>query len=300
MHVKPSFDAHSSRWPPPASRRSAHDAQPREGEPPRWSRLRVPDSFYRYVALLGTLALIAYSIDRLNIDLDRLPGVLARMGHTLAERYFPPNLPHIAQPDYLRSVLETLQMSYLATALGIVLAIPLAWLAAANVTPSPRIGYPAARLLIMACRSVHEMIWTILLVAILGFGLLPGAIALTLFCVGFTGKLFAEAVENINPGPVEATRAAGANRAQVFVFAVLPQVRVAWTGTSIYSWDVVFRAATVVGFFGAGGMGWYLRESVQRIASQDVAAILLSIIVVVLAAELFSAWLRTRIAKAIA
>lgn len=260
----------------------------------------MPGSFYRYVALLGTLALIAYSIDRLNIDLDRLPGVLARMGRTLAERYFPPNLPHIAQPDYLRSVLETLQMSYLATALGIVLAIPLAWLAAANVTPSPRIGYPLARLLIMACRSVHEMIWTILLVAILGFGLLPGAIALTLFCVGFTGKLFAEAVENIDPGPVEAMRAAGANRAQVFVFAVLPQVRVAWTGTSIYSWDVVFRAATVVGFFGAGGMGWYLRESVQRIASQDVAAILLSIIVVVLAAELFSAWLRTRIARAIA
>lgn len=299
MHAKPSFDAHSSRWALPASRRSAHDAKPR-GEPRRWSRLRVPGSFYRYVALLGTLALIAYSIDRLNIDLDRLPGVLARMGRTLAERYFPPNLPHIAQPDYLRSVLETLQMSYLATALGIVLAIPLAWLAAANVTPSPRIGYPLARLLIMACRSVHEMIWTILLVAILGFGLLPGAIALTLFCVGFTGKLFAEAVENIDPGPVEAMRAAGANRAQVFVFAVLPQVRVAWTGTSIYSWDVVFRAATVVGFFGAGGMGWYLRESVQRIASQDVAAILLSIIVVVLAAELFSAWLRTRIARAIA
>ena len=77
-------------------------------------------------------------------------------------------------------------------------------------------------------------------------------------------------------------------------------VRVAWTGISIYTWDVVFRAATVVGFFGAGGMGWYLRESVQRVASRDVAAILLSIIVVVILSELFSAWLRTRIAKAVA
>ena len=149
----------------------------------------------------------------------------------------------------------------------------------------------------MACRSVHEMIWTILLVAILGFGMLPGALALTLFCIGFAGKLFAEAIEAIEPGPVEAIRAIGAQHVQVFVFAVLPQVRVAWTGISIYTWDVVFRAATVVGFFGAGGMGWYLRESVQRIASQDVAAILLSIIVVVLAAELLSAWLRTRIAR---
>ena len=127
--------------------------------------------------------------------------------------------------------------------------------------------------------------------------MLPGALALTLFCIGFAGKLFSEAIEAIDPGSRWRRSARpAAIRVQVFVFAVLPQVRVAWTGISIYTWDVVFRAATVVGFFGAGGMGWYLRESVQRIASQDVAAILLSIIVVVVAAELLSAWLRGRIA----
>ena len=130
--------------------------------------------------------------------------------------------------------------------------------------------------------------------------MLPGAIALTLYCIGFAGKLFSEAVEAIEPGQVEAIRATGANNTQVFVYAVLPQVRVAWTGISIYTWDVLFRAATVVGFFGAGGMGWFLRESVQRVASRDVAAILLSIILVVIFSELVSAWLRTRVAKAIA
>jgi phosphonate transport system permease protein len=263
-------------------------------------RFRFPESLYGYAALLCVLTVVWYAIDRLGIDLDRLPGLLGRMGSTLASRYFPPNLPHIAQPEYLHSVLETLQMSYLATVLGIVIAVPLAWFAAHNVTPSRHAGYAAARLVIMACRSVHEMIWTILLVAVLGFGLLPGTLALTLFCIGFSGKLVAEAIEAIDGGPVEAMRAAGADHLQVLVFAVLPQVRVAWTGIAIYSWDVVFRAATVVGFFGAGGMGWYLRESVQRIASQDVAAILLSIIIVVLAAELASAWVRKRIAAAIA
>jgi len=187
-----------------------------------------------------------------------------------------------------------------AAVLGIAAAIPLAWFAAYNMTPSRRFLYPVARLFIMACRSVHEMIWTILLVALLGFGMLPGALALTLFCIGFAGKLFSEAVEAIELGQVEAIRSTGANALQVFVFAVLPQVRVAWTGITIYTWDVVFRAATVVGFFGAGGMGWYLRESVQRVASRDVAAILLSIIVVVVISELLSAWLRNRIAKAIA
>jgi phosphonate transport system permease protein len=268
--------------------------------PATWRRFRYPQSLYKYGAVLGTLALIAYSLDYLDIDVERLPGMLGRMGEMLARRYFPPNVGHILNADYLHTVVETLQMSYLATVLGVALAIPLAWFAAHNMTPSRRVLYPIGRLVIMACRSVHEMIWTILLVALLGFGMLPGTLALTLFCIGFTGKLFSEAIEAIEPGQVEAIRATGANLVQVFVFAVLPQVRVAWTGITIYTWDVVFRAATVVGFFGAGGMGWYLRESVQRVASKDVAAILLSIIAVVVISELVSAWLRNRIARAIA
>jgi phosphonate transport system permease protein len=268
--------------------------------PLTWRRFRYPQSLYKYGALLGTLAFIAFALDYLNIPLERLPGMLGRMGEMLGRRYFPPNVAHIMNADYWHSVVETLQMSYLATVLGITIAIPLAWFASFNMTPSRRYLYPVARLIIMACRSVHEMIWTILLVAILGFGLLPGTLALTLFCIGFSGKLFSEAIEAIKPGQVEAIRATGANNLQTFVFAVLPQVRVAWTGITIYTWDVVFRAATVVGFFGAGGMGWYLRESVQRVASKDVAAILLSIILVVVISELLSAWLRTRIARAIA
>lgn len=268
--------------------------------PATWSRFRYPQSLYKYVAILGGLAFLAFSVDYLDIDLDRLPGMVGRIGEMLGRRYIPPNLPHILNLDYWHAVVETLQMTYFATVLGLAAAVPLAWLAAVNITPSRRFLYKPARLVVMACRSVHEMIWTILLVMVLGFGMLPGALALTLFCIGFAGKLFAEAIEAIKPGQVEAIRSAGGNQLQVFVYAVLPQVRVAWTGISIYTWDVVFRAATVVGFFGAGGMGWYLRDSVQRVASHDTAAILLSIIVVVVLSELFSAWLRTRVAKAVA
>jgi len=195
---------------------------------------------------------------------------------------------------------ETFQMSYAAAVVGMAIAVPLAWFASFNLSPNRRILYPAARLIIVGCRSVHEMIWTILIVEILGFGMLPGTVAMTLFCIGFAGKLFTEAVEGIQPGQVEAIRASGANELQVFVFAALPQVRVAWTGIAIYSWDVVFRAATVVGFFGAGGMGGFLRESVQRMESRQVAAILLSIVAIVLAAELFSAWVRDRMVRAVA
>ncbi len=268
--------------------------------PATWSRFRYPQSLYKYIALLGSLAFLAWSIEYLGIDLERLPGLLGRMGEMLARRYVPPNVGHVINAEYWHTVVETLQMSYFATVIGLATAVPLAWFAAWNVTPSRRFLHKPARLIIMACRSVHEMIWTIILVMVLGFGMLPGALALTLYCIGFAGKLFSESIEAIRPGQVEAIRAAGANQLQVFVFAVLPQVRVAWTGISIYSWDVCFRAATVVGFFGAGGMGWYLRESVQRVASKDVAAILLSIIIVVILSELLSAWLRKHIARAVA
>ncbi len=281
-------------------------SQPRPAEraprtvPLTWSRFRFPQSLYKYAAILGGITLVFWSIDYLKIPLDRLPGILGRMGETLSTRYFPPNIKHVMGSEYLHSLFETIEMSYLATVIGLALAVPLAWFASANMTPSKRFVYPVARLIIMACRSVHETIWTILAVSLLGYGLLPGTIALTLFCIGFSGKLFSEAVEAVRPGPIEAMRSTGANLFQVFVFAVLPQVRVAWTGISIYTWDVLFRAATVVGFFGAGGMGWYLRESVQRVASKDVAAILLSIIAIVVVSELVSAWVRTRISRAIA
>jgi phosphonate transport system permease protein len=165
------------------------------------------------------------------------------------------------------------------------------------MTLGRRSWYPAARLCIMGCRSVHEMIWTILFVTVVGFGMLAGVLALTMFCIGFAGKLFSEEIEAIDMGPVEALRATGAKPLQVMVYAVWPQVRVAFIGISVYTFDVAFRAATVVGFFGGGGMGWYLKRSVQQIETQRVAAILLSIVVLVSIAELFSAWARHRVSR---
>jgi phosphonate transport system permease protein len=149
----------------------------------------------------------------------------------------------------------------------------------------------------MGSRSIHETIWTILFVTILGFGMLAGILALTLFCIGFAGKLFSDELEAIDMGPVDALRSAGASPLQVFQYAVIPQVRVAFTGIAIYTWDVAFRAATVVGFFGGGGMGWYLKRTTQQLENTRVAAILLVIIALVLLAEIGSSWLRKKIGK---
>jgi phosphonate transport system permease protein len=267
---------------------------------PEWRRFRFPQSLTKYAVLLVAAYGVWWSLEVLNIDVERLPGLFGRIGDVLSRRYWPPELAHVLRPDFLHAIVDTFQMSYVATVIGLLLSVPLSWFASFNMTPSRRLLYPVCRLLIMASRSVHEMIWTIVLVAIVGFGMLPGTLAMTLFCIGFGGKLMTEAIEAVHKGPIEAIRATGAGPLQTFVYAVLPQVRVAWAGIAIYTWDVVFRASTVVGFFGAGGMGHYLRESVQKVASREVTAIILTIVAIVIVAELLSAWLRGRIARAVA
>ncbi len=267
-------------------------------EPPReWRRFRFPQSLISYGAWLTAFTVIVFSIEYLNIPLDRVFGMFGRMGEILANRYYPADIEYIMDVDYIGSVIETIQMAYLGALFGLLITIPLAWFAAYNMTPSRLFVYPGARFLSMSCRAVHETIWTILFVSILGFGMLPGVLALTLFSAGFAAKLFAEEIEAIDMGPVEAMWATGANLFQVMVFGVFPQVRVAFTGIGIYTWDVAFRAATVVGFFGAGGMGWYLKRNVMQIETERVAAIILSIIVLVLISEVISAWARNFVMK---
>ncbi len=266
--------------------------------PLTWQRFKYPDSLYRYIGMLLALFFLTYSIVYLDIPLDRFFNMFGRIGSVVSERYYPPDIEYVLDRDYLSSVFDTIQMAYLGALFGMMLALPLGWFGSSNMSPSKRFIYPVARFITMSTRAVHETIWAILFVTILGFGMMAGVIALTLFCIGFAGKLLAEEIEAIDMGPVEAIRSTGANDLAVMVFGVFPQVRVAFTGIGIYTWDVAFRAATVVGFFGAGGMGWYLKRNVLQIETERVAAILLSIIVLVLISEVISAWARARVARA--
>ena len=257
-----------------------------------WTRYRFPESLWSFGTILAILVFLVYSLHFLNIDLLVMLSALGKLGGVIANRFYPPEISYVTNPGYLASILDTLQMSFLGGILGVFLAIPLAWFSAWNVTPHRMIFFPFGRLCVISSRAIHETIWTILFVSILGFGMLAGVSALTMFCIGFAGKLFSDEIEAVDIGPVEAMRAAGANSFQVFIFAVMPQVRVAFVGIAIYTWDVAFRAATVVGFFGGGGMGWYLKRNVQQLENLRVGAIIISIIAMVLAAEFISSWLR--------
>ena len=257
-----------------------------------WSRYSFPESLWSFGTVLAILVFLGYSLHFLNIDVRVMLTAVGTLGGVIADRFYPPEISYVTNPGYLSSILDTLQMSFLGGILGVILAIPLAWFSAWNVTPHRMIFFPFGRLCVISSRAIHETIWTILFVSILGFGMLAGVSALTMFCIGFAGKLFSDEIEAVDIGPVEAMRAAGANSFQVFIYAVMPQVRVAFTGIAIYTWDVAFRAATVVGFFGGGGMGWYLKRNVQQLENLRVGAIILSIIAMVLAAEFISSWLR--------
>ena len=257
-----------------------------------WSRYSFPESLWSFGTVLLILVFLGYSLHFLNIVVLVMLTALGKLGGVIADRFYPPEISYVTNPGYLSSILDTLQMSFLGGILGVILAIPLAWFSAWNVTPHRMIFFPFGRLCVISSRAIHETIWTILFVSILGFGMLAGVSALTMFCIGFAGKLFSDEIEAVDIGPVEAMRAAGANSFQVFIYAVMPQVRVAFTGIAIYTWDVAFRAATVVGFFGGGGMGWYLKRNVQQLENLRVGAIILSIIAMVLAAEFISSWLR--------
>ncbi len=207
----------------------------------------------------------------------------------LASEMVPPDFERWR--SWLRPLLDTLAMSVAGTALAVVLSIPLALLAAPNTSPHPAI-YVAARTLLAFFRSVPEIILGVLFVAAVGFGALPGVLALALHSTGMVGKFYAEAIEHVDPKPLEAARAAGASPLQVIIHAVLPQALPQLADVTIYRWEYHFRASAVLGIVGAGGIGFELMAALRLLAYDQVSAILLSILACVLVVDAIGARLR--------
>ena len=190
---------------------------------------------------------------------------------------------------------DTINIATLGTGLGIVLATPIAFLAARNTTPSVAVLRPLALLIIVTSRSINSLIWALLLVAIIGPGLLAGIVAIALRSIGFIGKLLYEAIEEIDEAQVEAVRATGASRWQIMDYAVWPQIAPAFAGISVFRWDINIRESTILGLGGAGGIGLQLQSSLARLAWAEVTVIFL----VILATVAVSEWVSARVRAAI-
>jgi len=191
--------------------------------------------------------------------------------------------------------LQTVLMATLATLLGAFMAIPVAWLGAGNISPLGRATYLVGRVLMTLSRSVHEVVWGLVFVAAVGLGALAGVLAMAVRSIGFISKTVAEAIEDVNPGPVEAMRAVGANRFQVLMFGIVPQVLPVVIGNVIFEWDVNIRRSTIMGLVGAGGLGLALHRQMASYNYGGIATVIFVILLLIVFGEVFSAWARKRV-----
>lgn len=216
-----------------------------------------------------------------------------RIAGDIFTRATPPRWSYI---DTLwKPLWDTINVATLGTVLALVFAIPIAFLAASNTTPSARFVRPIALLIIVSSRSINSLIWALLLVSIIGPGILAGTVAIALRSIGFCSKLLYEAIEEIDATQVEAITATGAKGAQIMSFGVVPQIMPAFAGISVFRWDINIRESTVLGLVGAGGIGLQLQSSLNTLAWPQVALILLVIFVAVLVSEWVSAVVRKAI-----
>jgi phosphonate transport system permease protein len=196
-------------------------------------------------------------------------------------------LPHLVVPT-----IETFMMACLGTLLGCCLSLPVAWFGAFNVTPNRLIIYPFGRFLMTLSRSIHEIVWALIFVAAVGLGALPGILAIAMRSVGFISKITAEAIENIDPKPVEAIRAVGGNRFQVMYYGILPQVLPVVLGTIIFEWDINIRRSAVMGLVGAGGLGLTFFRQMAMFNYGGVTMVILAILSLVILGEVVSHYAR--------
>jgi phosphonate transport system permease protein len=224
------------------------------------------------------------------------PQDLITGAHGIADilsRAWPPDFASL--PDALWPALETVDIAIFGTAVAVIVAVPLALIAARNTTPARPI-YVLARMAIALARVVPDLVWALIFVTAVGLGPFPGALAIAIHSIGMMGRLFAELIEDMDMGPVEALTMTGASRLAVFSHAVIPSVLPSLAGITLYRLDENIRASLVLGFVGAGGIGFQLLTAMNLFQYRTVAMLLVVTFVIVVSAERLSAALRQRIA----
>ena len=207
---------------------------------------------------------------------------------TYAAEFFPPNFAQWRL--YVSEMIVTLQIAIWGTALAVVTAVPMALLASANIVPWWI--YQPMRRFMDGCRAINEMVFAMLFVVAVGLGPFAGVLALWVHTTGVLAKLFSEAVEAIDPQPVEGIRSTGASALHEIVYGVIPQVIPLWISYALYRFESNVRSASVVGMVGAGGIGVVLWEIIRGFQYAETCAVMLIIIVTVSAIDLLSARIR--------
>ncbi len=268
-------------------RQRREETSARPSMPPRWRR---PSPIGVAVALLVT-ALVVHGMVGTGIDPSRLLQAPARTWDFLSKA-FPPALDRA--PNLGMAMLETLEIALIGTMLGIALSLPAALLAADNTAPH-RIVAVVMRSALTTMRSIPDLVWALIFVVSVGLGPLAGILTIMIDVLAFAGRFFAERIEEVEPGPVEALRSTGAGRLAVIFGAIVPTAFPSLTGTSMYSLEKSVRGAVVLGLVGAGGIGVELNVAFQLRQFDTALTIIILILVVVLLVERLSSHVRSRL-----
>jgi phosphonate transport system permease protein len=257
-----------------------------------WERYSGAERLGRFVVYFGIVAAIVASLRSVEVIPEFLLDAPTQMGDML-RRMWPVDVAFY--PGGVHSALiDSIHIATLGTILAVLMAIPVAFLAAQNTTPFPALNY-LGKFILVASRSVNTLVWALLFVAIFGPGPLAGMLAIAFHSIGFCGKLLGEALEEANRGPIEALKAAGAPWLAVVIKGYWPQVKPAFWAIVLFRFDINVRESAVLGLVGAGGVGMVLDTAINTFQWERVATVLAAIFAVVVIVEIVVTQVRKRI-----
>lgn len=252
-----------------------------------------PQWGWRSYASITALVLLTALV---TIDLEVNPLDLAMSASTylvdIIGRMLPPDFSKFDELAF--SMLETIEIGFLGTLLAITISMPIGLMSARNIAPNKGI-FLTCRLITVFFRSIPEFIMAMILVIAVGFGAMPGVIALGLHTMGFLAKFYAEDIEHVDTGPIEALSSLGASRRQLIAFAIAPQILPSFIGYNLYIFDRNIRMATMLGIVGAGGIGYELQSSFRMFEYPRVSAIIILIFGTIFFIDMISSYVRAKV-----
>jgi len=252
---------------------------------PQWS--------WKTLTTIGIFSFVlVFVVNDLEIDFIKLVTDSSKYFGDILSRMLPPDFSNLNQLIY--AMFETIEIAFLGTFIAIVLSIPLGLFSARNLAPNYFV-YLICKTIVIFFRAIPEFIIAMILVIAIGFGAMPGVLALGLHTMGFLAKFYAEDIEHINKGPIDALKSSGATKSQIISFGVIPQILPSFVANNLYILDRNVRMATMLGIVGAGGIGYELQSSFRMFEYERVSAIIILIFVTIFLIDHFSAFIRSKI-----
>jgi phosphonate transport system permease protein len=254
--------------------------------------LRPQWTWKTHALIVLTIAILALITIDLKINFIKLFSNSSKYFADILGRMIPPDFSNFESLFF--SMLETIEIAILGTFLAIVISIPIALFSARNLAPNFFI-FLIARTITIFFRAIPEFIMAMILVIAIGFGAMPGVLALGFHTMGFLAKFYAEDIEHVNKGPIEALRSSGASKRQVIAFAIIPQIIPSFIANNLYILDRNVRMATMLGIVGAGGIGYELQSSFRMFEYQRVSAIIIIIFITIFLIDHVSSFIRSKV-----